>query len=287
VSKTRPIKGLLQVLKIAVYIVAVIVALTDLMGQSPLVMLGGLGAMTAVFSLVFKDSILGLVAGIQLAANDMVRIGDWIEMPKYEADGVVIDISLNTVKVRNFDNTITSIPAYTLVSDAFKNWRGMKSSGARRIMRSVNIDVSSISFCSKELLERLKKSELLREYIENKQKEIDEYNRSRSLDPNAVINARRLTNIGVFRVYIQNYLKNHPGIQQDMIQLVRQLPPAEYGLPIQVYVFSNQTDWTVYENIQSDIFDHILSVVGQFELRVFQSPTGYDFNRADMWGAKP
>ncbi|HBT65137.1 MAG TPA: mechanosensitive ion channel protein MscS [Ruminococcaceae bacterium] len=278
ISKSRPIKGLLQVVKIASFIIAGIVIIADLMGQSPLVMLSGIGAMTAVFSLVFKDSLLGLVAGIQLSTNDMVRIGDWIEMPKYSADGSVIDISLNTVKVQNFDKTITTIPAYALISDSFKNWRGMKSSGARRIMRAVNIDVGSISFCSDALLEKLKMSDLLREYIEKRQVEIDEYNKKRKLDPSVSVNARRLTNIGVFRVYIQNYLKQHPGIHPDMIQLVRQLPSAEYGLPIQIYVFSNQTDWVEYENIQSDIFDHILSVIDQFELRVFQNPTGNDFN---------
>ena len=278
ISKTRPIKGYLQVLKIASFVIGCVVIIADLMGQSPLVMLSGIGALTAVFSLVFKDSLLGLVAGIQLSANDMVRIGDWIEMPKYSADGTVIDISLNTVKVKNFDNTITTIPAYALISDSFINWRGMKSSGVRRIKRSVNIDVNSIAFCSEELLERLKKNDLLKEFIETRQKEIEEYNSRQELDPDEDINARRLTNIGVFRAYITNYLKNHPGISRDMTQMVRQLPPDEHGLPLQIYVYSNQTDWVLYENIQSDIFDHILSVIGMFELRVFQSPTGHDFS---------
>jgi miniconductance mechanosensitive channel len=276
ISKVRPIKGLLQVAKIASFIIGGIVIIADFMGQSPVVMLGGIGALTAVFSLVFKDSLLGFVAGIQLSANDMVRIGDWIEMPKHNANGDVIEISLNTVKVRNFDKTITTIPAYALISDSFKNWRGMKSIGARRIMRSVYIDVNSIRFCTPEMLEKLKNSGLLKEYIESRQAEIDEYNKSRGLDPVNTVNARRLTNIGVFRVYIQNYLKNHPGIHQDMLQIVRQLPPEANGLPLQIYAFTNTTEWPAYENIQSDIFDHILSVAGYFGLRVFQNPSGHD-----------
>lgn len=279
VSKTRPIKGILQVIKISVFIVGGIVIVAGLMGESPLVLLSGIGALAAVFSFIFKDSLLGLVAGIQLSANDMVRIGDWIEMPKYSADGDVIDITLNTVKVKNFDNTITTIPAYALVSDSFKNWRGMQSSGGRRIMRSVYIDVGSIEFCSDEMLERLKKNILLREYIETKQKEIEQYNKSLKLDRDADVSARRLTNIGVFRVYILNYLNNHPGIHGDMIRMVRQLPQGEHGLPLQIYAFTNKTDWVLYENIQSDIFDHILSVAGWFGLKVFQNPSSYDISR--------
>ncbi len=279
ISKTRPIKGLLQIAKITVFIIGGIVMIAGLMGQSPLVLLSGIGAAAAVFSFIFKDSLMGLVAGIQLSANDMVRIGDWIEMPKYAADGSVIEISLNTVKVQNFDKTITTIPAYALVSDSFKNWRGMVSSGGRRIMRSVNIDVDSIAFCSGQMLERLSKSSLLKDYISAKQSEIERYNKSLNLDPNATVNARRLTNIGVFRVYIQNYLKNHPGIHSEMIQMIRQLPPGEHGLPLQIYAFTNTTNWVEYENIQSDIFDHILSVAGQFGLKVFQNPSGNDFRR--------
>ena len=285
ISKTRPIKGLLQIVKIASFIIGGIVIIADLMGQDPVVMLGGIGALTAVFSLVFKDSLLGFVAGIQLSANDMVRIGDWIEMPKYNANGDVIEISLNTVKVQNFDKTITTIPAYALISDSFKNWRGMRNTGARRIMRSVYIDVHSISFCTPEMLDRLKASGLLREYIETRQAEIDEYNKSSGLDPVKTVNARRLTNIGVFRVYIQNYLNNHPDIRQDLPRMVRQLPQDANGLPLQVYAFANTTEWAVYENIQSDIFDHILSVADYFRLRIFQNPSGYDFRA--FKGGKP
>ena len=215
----------------------------------------------------------------------MVRIGDWIEMPKYNANGDVIEISLNTVKVQNFDKTITTIPAYALISDSFKNWRGMRNTGARRIMRSVYIDVHGISFCTPEMLDRLKASGLLREYIETRQAEIDEYNKSRGLDPVKTVNARRLTNIGVFRVYIQNYLNNHPDIRQDLPRMVRQLPQEANGLPLQVYAFANTTVWAVYENIQSDIFDHILSVADYFGLRIFQNPSGYDFRT--FKGGKP
>ncbi|MDD2361784.1 MAG: mechanosensitive ion channel [Oscillospiraceae bacterium] len=278
ISKTRPIKGFLQVIKIASFLIGGVVIIADLLDKSPVVMLSGIGAMTAVLSLIFKDSILGLVAGIQLSANDMVRIGDWIEMPKYSADGDVIDISLNTVKVRNFDKTITTIPAYALISDSFKNWRGMKSSGGRRIKRAVNIDVNSISFCSNDLLEKLKSNSLLKDYIETRQSEIDEYNKKMGLDPDGAINARRLTNIGVFREYITRYLKNHPGVSGEMTQMVRQLSPGEHGRPLEIYVFTNATQWNKYENIQSDIFDHILSVIGLFELRVYQNPTGHDFS---------
>ncbi len=276
ISKTRPIKGFLQVVKIACFIVGGIVIVADLMGQDPVVLLGGIGALTAVFSLVFKDSLLGFVAGIQLTSNDMIRIGDWIEMPKYDANGEIIEISLNTVKVLNSDKTITTIPAYALISDSFKNWRGMQNIGARRIMRPVYIDVNSISFCTPEMLERLKSSTLLKDYIETRQAEIDEYNKSHGLDPESSVNARRMTNIGVFRVYIQNYLKNHPGIRQDMTRIVRQLPQEANGLPLEIYAFANTADWAVYENIQSDIFDHIFSVVGYFGLRIFQNPSGHD-----------
>lgn len=279
VAKVRPIKGYLQVAKITVYILGGVVIVANLMGEKPLVLLSGIGAMTAIFSLVFKDSILGLVAGIQLSTNDMVRIGDWIEMPKYEADGSVVDISLNTVKIKNFDNSITTIPAYALISDSFKNWRGMQVSGGRRIMRSVSIDMNSIRFCSEELLEKLKKTDFLKEYIETKQEEIEEFNSSRHLGPEA-ISARRLTNIGVFRAYLQYFLKNHAGIHSGMAQIVRQLPPDEHGLPLQIYVYANQIDWASFENIQADVFDHILSVVGLFDLRIFQEPTGHDFHRA-------
>ncbi|TYQ14704.1 UNVERIFIED_CONTAM: miniconductance mechanosensitive channel [Acetivibrio alkalicellulosi] len=277
VSKEKPIKSYIQVIKIFLYIVAGILVIGEIIGESPLILLGGIGALSAVLMLVFKDSILGLVAGVQLSSNDMVRVGDWIEMPKYGADGDVIDISLNTVKVQNFDRTITTIPTYLLVSDSFKNWRGMQEAGGRRIMRSVYIDTSSISFCTDEMIEKYKKVHYLKDYIIKKQKEIDEYNKKHNVDSSVLVNGRHLTNIGVFRVYIDNYLKNHPKTHKGMIQIVRQLPPKEFGLPLEIYVFTNETDWIKYEGIQADIFDHILAVAPKFDLIIFQNPTGYDF----------
>ena len=275
-SRNKPIKVYLQVTKISVYIIGGIVIIATIIGQSPLFLLSGIGALTAVILLVFKDSLLGLVAGIQLSSNDMIRLGDWIEMPKYGANGEVIDISLNTVKVENSDKTITTIPTYALVSDSFKNWRGMKESGGRRINRSVYIDITSIAFCTDEMLEELEKIHYLTDYIRNKKNEIALYNSENKIDTSHSVNSRRLTNIGIFRTYIQSYLKNHPKIHQEMVQLVRQLPLVEYGLPLNIYAFTNDTEWTNHENIQSNIFDHLLAVVPQFGLRVFQKPTGYD-----------
>jgi len=275
-SRNKPIKVYLQVTKISVYIIGGIVIIATIIGQSPLFLLSGIGALTAVILLVFKDSLLGLVAGIQLSSNDMIRLGDWIEMPKYGANGEVIDISLNTVKVENSDKTITTIPTYALVSDSFKNWRGMKESGGRRINRSVYIDITSIAFCTDEMLEEFEKIDCLTDYIRNKRHEIIHYNLENKIDTSHSVNSRRLTNIGIFRTYIQSYLKNHPKIHQEMVQLVRQLPLVEYGLPLNIYAFTNDTEWTNHENIQSNIFDHLLAVVPQFGLRVFQKPTGYD-----------
>lgn len=285
ISKTRPIKGIIQVLKIVAYIIGVITAVASLTGQNPVILLGGLGALSAVIILVFQSSILGFVAGIQLTSNDMVRIGDWIQMPKYDADGTVIDITLTTVKVQNFDKTITTIPAQAMVSDSFRNWRGMTASGVRRIKRSIRIDIRSITFCSDEMLERYEKIEYLREYIINKQKEISEYNRERNIDTSIPVNGRRMTNIGTFRFYMLNYLKNHPGIDKGATLMVRQLPPESEGLPLEVYAFTNTTDWIEYENIQSDIFDHLLAVLPEFGLRAFQAPTGFDVTSLQSRGA--
>jgi len=234
----------------------------------------------AVFLLIFKDSLLGLVAGVQLSSNDMIRLGDWIEMPKYGANGDVTDISLVTVKVENFDKTITTIPTYALISDSFKNWRGMTQSGGRRINRSVYIDTTSIGFCTDEMLEEFEKIEYLSDYIRSKRHEIVQYNLEKKIDTSNSVNGRHLTNIGVFRIYIESYLRNHPKIHKDMIQMVRQLPPGEHGLPLELYVFTNDTAWVTYENVQSDIFDHLLAVVPQFGLRIFQNPTGYDISQA-------
>ena len=232
--------------------------------------------MTAVVLLIFQDSILGLVAGIQLAANDMVRIGDWIEMPKYNADGDVIEITLTTVKVENFDKTITTVPPHALVKDSFRNWRGMQETGGRRIMRSIYIDTSSICFCSDEMIESYKDIEILKNYINSRYVEINEYNRTHEIDDKNPVNGRHMTNVGTFRAYIIEYLRNHSQIHQDMIQMVRQLPPKEHGLPIELYMFTKTTDWAEYETIQADIFDHLLAVAPLFGLRVFQNPSGYD-----------
>jgi len=276
VSKTRPIKGYVQIAKILIFVVGFVLVIANLIGQSPVLLLSGLGAMTAVLLLIFKDSILGLVAGIQLATNDMVRIGDWIEMPKYGADGDVVEISLHTVKVENWDRTITAIPSYALVSDSFKNWRSMQDSGGRRIKRSINIDKTSIFFCTDEMIERFKKIHLLTEYITDKQKEIVEYNAGHSVDTSVPVNGRQITNIGTLRAYIVNYLRDHAKIHKGMTLMVRQLQPTENGLPLEIYAFTNDTNWVNYEAIQADVFDHIFSIMPSFGLRVFQVPSGHD-----------
>lgn len=276
ISKTRPIKGYIQVVKIIVIIFGAILVIANLMGKSPLILLSGIGALSAVFMLVFKDSLLGLVAGIQLTSNDMVRVGDWIEMPKYGADGDIIDISLNTVKVQNFDKTITTIPSYALISDSFINWRGMQNSGGRRIKRSLFIDTATISFCTEELIEKFKNVHYLADYITHREHEIEEYNEKNHINRSNPVNGRALTNIGVFRAYISNYLQNHPGIHKEMTLIVRQLAPTENGLPLEIYAFTNDVRWDVYETIQADIFDHLFAVAQEFGLRVFQNPSGND-----------
>ena len=279
ISKVRPIKGFLQVVKIVFDIIVGIIIIGILMKQNPLLLIGGVGALAAVFSFVFKDSILGFIAGIQLTSNDMLRIGDWIEIPKYGADGDVIDITLNTVKVRNFDKTIVTLPAYSLVSDAFKNWRGMTEFGARRIKRCVIIDVTSISFCTPSMLEKFKKIDYLKDYITEKEEQLQSFNKKYSGRDELEINKRQMTNIGTFRIYIENYLKNNPNLHQGMTQLVRQLPQGENGLPLEIYAFTDDTKFENYERIQSDIFDHIFAVAKEFELRIFQSPTGHDMQQ--------
>ncbi|MHA7967519.1 mechanosensitive ion channel family protein [Paenibacillus sp. CAU 1782] len=276
ISKARPIRGYIQVIKIFIYIIGGILLIANLIGQSPVILLSGIGALSAVIMLIFKDSILGLVAGVQLTSNDMVRVGDWIEMPKYGADGDIIDISLNTVKVQNWDKTITTVPTYALISDSFKNWRGMQASGGRRIKRSVYIDTSSISICSPEMILKFKQIHYLKDYMEQKEAEIEKYNTENQIDRINRVNGRALTNIGVFRAYIQRYLEQHPKIHQGMTCMVRQLQPQETGLPIEIYAFTNDIAWTVYEGAQSDIFDHIIAVAPEFGLRIFQNPTGYD-----------
>ena len=242
VSRTKPIKGYIQVVKIIIITLGIILVIANMIGKSPLILLSGIGALSAVFMLVFKDSLLGLVAGIQLSTNDMVQVGDWIEMPKYGADGDIIDISLNTVKVQNFDKTITMIPSYALISDSFINWRGMQNSGGRRIKRSLFIDTSSISFCTEEMINNFKNIHYLSDYITHREREIAEYNTRNKINQSNPVNGRALTNIGVFRAYISNYIQNHPGINQEMTLMVRQLAPTEHGLPIEIYAFTNDID---------------------------------------------
>ena len=276
-SKEIPIKGFIQVLKLALYFVTGIFVISILLNKTPVYLFSGIGALAAVMMLVFRDSILGFVAGIQLAANKMVSVGDWIEMPKYGADGDVLEVALTTVKVQNWDKTITTIPTYALISESFKNWRGMSESGGRRIKRSVNIDMSSIRFCNEEMLDRFGKIQYISEYIETKKSELKEFNQATKVDNASLVNGRRMTNIGTFRAYVKAYLQNHPMINQDMTFLIRQLPPTEHGLPIEIYVFSKDQVWANYEAIQADIFDHVLAVVPEFDLGVYQNPTGADF----------
>lgn len=279
VAKNRPIKGLIQSIKIFIYFSATILILSILLGKSPSSLLAGLGALAAILLLVFKDTILGFVSSIQLSANDMVKIGDWISMPSHHADGVVTEINLNTVKVQNWDKTISTIPTYALVSESFNNWKGMEESGGRRIKRSINIDMKSVKFCSKEMLNKFKKIQLLTTYINKKQKELDEFNKNNNIDDTVLVNGKRMTNIGVFRKYIEEYLKQNPNIHNDMTFLVRQLQPTEKGIPLEIYVFSKSCEWAKYEAIQADIFDHVLAIVPEFELNIFQNPTGSDFQK--------
>ena len=276
-SREISIKSLVQFLKVILYFVVGLFALSVLLGKSPDYLLGGLTAITAVLLLIFRDAILGLVAGIQLTVNRMISRGDWIEMPKYGADGDVLDVSLTTVKVQNWDKTITTIPTYALISESFKNWRGMQESGGRRIKRSVYIDISTVKFCDGEMLERFARIQYITAHIERKKRELAEYNEVNKVDLTNLVNGRRMTNLGTFRAYVTAYLKNHPQINQDMTFLVRQLAPTEQGLPIEIYVFCKDIVWANYEAIQADIFDHILAIVPEFDLRVFQEPTGADF----------
>ncbi|MFC1543347.1 mechanosensitive ion channel family protein [Candidatus Neomarinimicrobiota bacterium] len=278
-ARRLDIKSYLQVVKLLVYIFGVIIIISVLIGRSPWLMLSGIGAMTAVLLLIFRDTILSFVASIQISSSDMVRVGDWIEVPAFGADGDVIDIALHTVQVQNWDKTITVIPTYKLLDSSFKNWRGMSQSGGRRIKRAIYIDVSTIRLCDEELLQRFEKFRLLTDYIREKRDEIARYNREHQVDDSQLINGRRLTNVGTFRAYVEAYLRDHPQIHQDMTLLVRQLDPGPNGLPIEIYAFTSDTRWGSYEAIQADIFDHILAVVPEFDLRVFQEPAGKDFEK--------
>ncbi len=271
-----PLRGIFQSIKLIATLLIGLMVISLLIGKSPLVLLTGLGAMTAVLMLVFKDPILGLVAGIQLSANNMLKMGDWLDMPKYGADGDVIDIGLTTVKVRNWDKTITTIPTYALISDSFKNWRGMSESGGRRIKRSLNIDATSIHFLSDEEIARMNRAQLLTPYLDGKVAEVANHNASLGCDLTTPLNGRHMTNIGTFRAWLEAWLKSHPQIHKDMTLMVRQLAPGSEGLPIEIYVFTNTTVWLEYEKIQSDIFDHIFALLPEFGLRVHQTPTGND-----------
>lgn len=278
ISKTRPIKGFVQVAKIFLYIIYGIILITVIFVRTEgFGWLAGLGAFSAVLILVFKDPILGFVGGIQLATNDMLRIGDWIEMPKYNADGTVVDITITTVKVQNWDKTITTIPTYFLVSDSYKNWRGMQESGARRLRRHILIDLNSIKFCTAEMLERYSKYRYVADYVNHTETELENYNKKNNIDPAIMINGHRQTNIGVFRAYLTAYLKDNPNLHQEFSLMVRQLQPTENGLPLEIYAFSKEQDWEKFEDIQSDIFDHVLAGIRFFDLRLFQGPSGNDF----------
>jgi len=277
ISREKPIRAYLQACKIIVYFLSSLFIIAVLLDKSPWGFISVLGGLTAVLLLVFKDMILGLVAGIQLSSNNMVAKGDWVEMPKYGADGEVLEITLTTVMVQNWDKTISTIPAYALISDSFKNWKGMEQSQGRRIKRAFNIDVNSIKFVDVVMLEKFRKFEFLHDYIEQKLEELEQYNKE--VDVSALINGRRLTNVGTLRAYIVNYLQHHPEINKEMTFLVRQLAPSSEGLPIEIYVFCKDKRWANYEAIQADIFDHILASVQEFDLRLFQQPSGADFSR--------
>jgi len=275
-ASTRSIKGYIQLVMILVYFIAGIFIIAVVFDQKINYLLGGLSAIAAVLLLIFKDTILGLVASIQLSANQMLKPGDWIEMPKHGANGTVIDISLNSVKVQNGDKTIITIPTYSLVSDSFVNWSGMEESEGRRIKRSINIDMKSVRFCDEQMLAKFQKFRLISNYVVEKQNEITEHNIKLGISDDFIPNIRRQTNLGIFRKYLEEYLKENPNINNDMTFLVRQLQPSETGLPIEIYVFSKEKQMSSYEAIQSDIFDHILAVIPEFELRVFQNPSGHD-----------
>ncbi|MCL1095477.1 mechanosensitive ion channel family protein [Shewanella kaireitica] len=275
VSRRLPIKSFVQLFKLFMFFVAIIISISVLADQSPVYFLSGLGVATGLVMLVFRDTILGFVAGIQLAANRMVSPTDWIQMDKYGADGAVEEVSLTTVKVRNWDQTITMIPAYALVSDAFKNWRGMSESGGRRIKRSVQIDISSIGFLTEEDKQRLSKINHLKSYFAAKSQEISTFN-ALVEDADMPVNSRHLTNVGTFRAYMLAYLKQHEKVHKDMTLLVRQLAPTSTGVPIELYIFTNDIRWAAYEDIQADIFDHVFAILPEFGLRVYQGPTGAD-----------
>ena len=276
IARSRPIKGFVQLAQVVIYILGAILVIAALIDRSPVILLSGLGAMTAVLLIVFKDTLLSLVASLQLTGQDMIRVGDWLEVPQFGADGDVIDVALYTVTVQNWDKTITKIPTHRLIADSFKNWRGMAESGARRIKRSLNVDFNSIRFLTGSEVQRFENFVLLQDYIEAKEADLKAYNEALDAPGESGVNLRRLTNIGTFRAYIYNYLKHHPKVHDRMTLIVRQLQPGTEGLPIEIYCFSNDTDWAAYEGIQDDIFDHVFAIAPEFGLRLYQRPAGAD-----------
>jgi miniconductance mechanosensitive channel len=275
-AKDRPLKGFVQVLQIVVWVFGGVMVIAAVLDRSPILLLSGFGAMTAILFLVFKDTILSLVASVQLTAQDMVRVGDWIEMPQFGADGDVVDVQLHTVKVQNWDKTITTIPTHRLITDSFKNWRGMSQAGARRIKRPIFIDVTSIRFQTEAEVDHFTRFALLQDYVESKGQELEGYNKGLTTKVDEEVNRRRLTNVGTFRAYTFNYLKNHPRINTNLTLIVRQLDPGPEGLPLEVYCFTNTTEWAAYEDIQSDIFDHLMAILPEFGLSLYQKPAGSD-----------
>lgn len=269
-AKRAPITGFIQVAKLIIVIAAALLVIASLLNKSPIILLSGLGAVTAILLLLFRDAILGFVAGIQIAANRMVNTGDWIEMPKFGADGNVLEVGLTTVKVQNWDNTISTIPTYALITDPVKNWRGMSESAGRRIKRSIYIDIHSIKFCDMDMLERFHKIRYISEYIDKKKQQLAEFHKNQNIDEQDLVNSRRLTNIGTLRAYMQSYLVNHPALNKELTLMVRQLPPTELGLPIEIYCFSAEKNWIKYEGIQADIMDHLLAILPVFELSAYQ-----------------
>ncbi len=275
-ADSRPIKGYLQVISLFLYLASGVVVISVLADRSPVVFLSGLGALTAVLMLVFKDTILSLVASVQIMSNDMIRLGDWVEMPQANADGDVIDIALHTVKIQNWDKTISAIPTHKFISESFKNWRGMSDSGGRRIKRSINLDLNSIHFLSEQEMTRLSRFEFLHEYLEGKKKALEVANAREVPGADVVRDPRRLTNVGTFRAYVKHYLRHHPKIHQEMTLIVRQLQPGAQGLPLEIYCFSNDTNWANFEGLTADIFDHLIARLPDFGLRAFQEPAGSD-----------
>lgn len=283
--RDKPIASYFQLGKLLISIIGGVLMLSVLLQKEPWYFLSAFGAMTAVILLIFKDTILGLVASIQVAAHDTLRVGDWVEMPKYGADGDVLQITLNNVRIQNFDKTITTVPTYAFISESFKNWRGMKEAGGRRIKRSLFINLSTVRFCTPEMLEKYQAYELVRDYLSTRSREIDAYNAEKKVDKSVLLNGRNLTNIGIFRAYALNYLKNHPHIYSEgMTLMVRQLEPTAQGLPLQIYCFTKDTRWPVYEGIQADIFDHLLAAASNFDLEIFQTPSGWDIQQLGQHG---